>query len=62
MFGIHGAEHELTVPLQVEASNGQYNATGTFKVPYIKWGMKNPSTLFLRVNDTVEITIHTVAR
>jgi len=62
MFGIHGAEHELTVPLQVEASNGQYNATGTFKVPYIKWGLKNPSTLFLRVNDTVEITIHTVAR
>jgi hypothetical protein len=24
--------------------------------------MKNPSTLFLRVNDTVQITIHTVAR
>ena len=62
MFSIHGTEHELTVPLQVEAANGQYTATGTFKVPYIKWGLKNPSTLFLRVNDTVEITIHTVAR
>jgi polyisoprenoid-binding protein YceI len=62
MFRIYGAEHELTLPLQVEAVGGQYTATGTFKVPYVKWGMKNPSTLMLRVSDTVEISIHTVAR
>jgi len=62
MFGIHGAEHEITLPLEVEAAGGQYTASGTCKVPYVKWGMKNPSTLFLRVSDTVEITIHTIAR
>jgi len=62
MFKIHGTEHEIALPLQVEAAGGQYTATGTFKVPYVKWGMKNPSTLMLRVSDTVEITIHTVAR
>jgi polyisoprenoid-binding protein YceI len=62
MFSIHGATHEVTLPLQVEAAGGQYTATGTFKVPYVKWGMKNPSTLMLRVSDTVEITVHTVAR
>jgi len=62
MFGIHGAEHEMSIPLTVEAAAGQYTATGTFKVPYVKWGLKNPSTLMLRVNDTVEVTIHTVAR
>jgi hypothetical protein len=28
----------------------------------VSWGMKNPSTLMLRVNDKVEITIHTVVR
>jgi hypothetical protein len=28
----------------------------------VQWGMKNPSTLFLRVSDKVEISIHTVAR
>jgi hypothetical protein len=26
-------------------------------VPYTKWGMKNPSTLFLRVNESVEINL-----
>jgi len=61
MFSIHGAEHEIYVPVDVAASGGQYGATAHFAVPYVQWGMKNPSTLFLRVNDKVEITVHTVA-
>jgi polyisoprenoid-binding protein YceI len=62
MFSIHGAEHDITLPVVVENDDGQYAATMTFTVPYVQWGMKNPSTLFLRVSDKVEITIHTVAR
>ena len=62
MFSIHGAEHEITLPAVVEAAEGQYTAAIRFAVPYVQWGMKNPSTLFLRVSDKVEITIHTVAR
>jgi len=61
MFEIHGQSHEVALPLEIEANGGQYTATGSFPVPYVKWGMKNPSTLFLRVNETVMITIHTVA-
>ena len=62
MFAIHGAEHEITMPATVQAIEGGYSATAHFWVPYVKWGMKNPSTLFLRVNDKVEIVIHTVAK
>ena len=62
MFSIHGAGHEITLPAVVENDDGQYAATMTFAVPYVQWGMKNPSTLFLRVSDKVEISIHTVAR
>jgi polyisoprenoid-binding protein YceI len=62
MFSIHGAEHEIVMPLDVEALEGQYNVSGHFSVPYIKWGMKNPSTLMLRVADTVEIKIEAVAK
>ena len=62
MFSIHGAGHEITLPAVVEADCGQYTAALTFAVPYVQWGMKNPSTLFLRVSDKVEISIHTVAR
>lgn len=62
IFSIHGADHEIVLPMNVQASDGQYTVEGDFYVPYIKWGMKNPSTLFLRVNDTVEIRIDSVAK
>ena len=48
--------------VDVEAGNGQYTATLRFVVPYVQWGMKNPSTLILRVSDKVNITVKTVAK
>ena len=62
IFAIHGAEHEITVPVEVDAANGDYTVTARFAVPYVKWGMKNPSTLLLRVSDKVDITVQTVSR
>ncbi len=57
MFNIHGVDREITVPAEVEISEDHWNATVHFTVPYAKWGMKNPSTLFLKVNDSVEIDL-----
>src|SRR6202166_3317200 len=57
MFSIHGVDHEITVPAEVEMSADHWTSTVHFTVPYAKWGMKNPSTLFLRVNDSVEIDL-----
>jgi hypothetical protein len=31
-------------------------------VPYIKWGLKNPSTFIFRVSDTVDISIQAVGQ
>jgi polyisoprenoid-binding protein YceI len=61
-FEIHGERHEMLVSLEVHATAAEYEATATFSVPYVKWGMKNPSTFVLRVDDHVEIAVHTVAR
>lgn len=57
IFSIHGVDREITVPAQVNVDADHWNATVHFTVPYQKWGMKNPSTLFLRVNDSVEIDL-----
>ncbi|HEY1220230.1 MAG: YceI family protein [Bryobacteraceae bacterium] len=62
VFAIHGAEHELTAPVEVRVAAGVYSITARFSVPYQKWGIKNPSTFFLRVDDHVDITLRTVAR
>jgi len=61
-FSIHGADHEMTVPVDIEAAGGRYTADTRFQIPYTKWGMKNPSTFLLRVSDKVDLTIHTVAQ
>jgi polyisoprenoid-binding protein YceI len=57
IFRIHGIDREITVPAEVEMSADHWSATVHFTVPYEKWGMKNPSTLFLRVSDSVEIDL-----
>jgi len=59
-FGIHGAEHELTVPAKLHISSSQMSGTIDFVVPYVKWGMKDPSTLFLKVKDSVQIEVGAV--
>jgi polyisoprenoid-binding protein YceI len=57
LFFIHGSQHELIVPAEVGVSSNRWTATLHFAVPYAKWGMKNPSTLFLRVGESVDIDL-----
>ena len=57
IFNIHGSPHELTVPADVEMSSDRWTAILHFAVPYAKWGMRNPSTLFLKVSDSVDIDL-----
>ena len=57
IFTIHGSDHELTVPAEVQMAPGYWTATLHFAVPYAKWGMKNPSTMFLRVSESVDIDL-----
>jgi polyisoprenoid-binding protein YceI len=56
-FNIHGSDHELTVPAEVEISSDHWTAVIHFAVPYASWGMKNPSTFFLRASDSVDIDL-----
>jgi polyisoprenoid-binding protein YceI len=60
-ISIHGANHDISLPLQVEATGGRYSASGAFTIPYVKWGLKNPSKALLRVSENVEINIRGVA-
>ena len=58
IFTMHGASHPLTLVVQAHLAGEQLTAETHFTIPYVSWGLKNPSTLFLRVNDTVDIAIH----
>ena len=56
-FTIHGGTHEVTMTVKSHVEQQRLTAAISFPVPYVRWGMKNPSTLFLRVSDTAEINI-----
>ena len=56
-FSIHGTDREITVPAQIDTSADHWTAIVHFTIPYEKWGMKNPSTLFLKVSDSVQIDL-----
>jgi polyisoprenoid-binding protein YceI len=62
MFSIHGVDREITVPAEVDMASDHWTATVHFTIPYEKWGMKNPSTLFLRVDSSVEIDLVAAGR
>jgi polyisoprenoid-binding protein YceI len=58
-FKLMNVDHELTLPVTVDASSGRLAASAKFTVPYVQWGLKNPSVLFLRVSDHVDIDLRT---
>ena len=62
VFHIHGANHDLTLSLPVEKSGDAVRASTSFVVPYQDWGMKNPSTFLLKVENKVSINISSVGR
>jgi polyisoprenoid-binding protein YceI len=57
IFTIHGVDREIAVPAEADLEADHWTATLHFTIPYVKWGMKNPSALFLRVDDSVQIDV-----
>lgn len=53
---LRGAPHELTVPMQIHIDGATLTARTHFTVPYVKWGLKDPSVFVLRVAKEVEIS------
>jgi polyisoprenoid-binding protein YceI len=59
---IHGEQHEITVPVRVNGQNDLLTATAKFAIPYVAWGLKDPSNLLLRVDKTVNVEVALTGR
>lgn len=57
MFTILGVAHEIDVPMQMQVNGTQFHATGAFAVPYVKWGLKDPSVFAIKVQKEVQIDL-----
>ena len=55
---LHGDEHAVAMPTEVTvADDGSLAAHATLDVPFVEWGLEDPSILFLRVAKVVKVDI-----
>jgi len=45
------------VPTQATLKENEWKGTAAFEVPYIKWGLKNPSNFLLKVKPIVDVEL-----
>ena len=57
VFTLHGTPHDLTVPMHIHLEGSALNAKAHFAVPYVKWGLKDPSIFVLKVAKDVDIDL-----
>jgi len=56
---VHGAAHEMTIDSEGHLSGDYLVATCHFSIPYVEWGMKDPSVLLLTVAKRVDLDVTT---
>jgi polyisoprenoid-binding protein YceI len=54
---LHGTEHPLALPAKVSIEGGHVTVEAVFPIPYLDWGLRDPSVLFLRVARVVGIVV-----
>lgn len=57
---LHGHEHEIVTVVHAELSGDRWKGTAKFDVPYIQWGIKDPSNWLLKVKPVVNVELEMV--
>jgi polyisoprenoid-binding protein YceI len=57
IFSIHGIDHEIVVPVHAEFTGNRWKETSQFEVPYVNWGIKDPSNFLLKVKPSVIVEL-----
>ena len=62
VFTLLGNPHDLTIPMQIHMDGSKARARAQFVVPYIQWGLKNPSFMFWKAENDVAIDLNLVGQ
>jgi polyisoprenoid-binding protein YceI len=58
----HGDKHQMLIPAKVRVEGERLTGRCQVTIPYIEWGLDDPSFLLLRVGKTVDVNIEVVGR
>ena len=62
IFTLLGTPHEITIPILVHLEGTTATAKAHFVIPYVQWGLKNPSFLIWKADDDVAIDLSLAGR
>jgi polyisoprenoid-binding protein YceI len=62
IFTLLGTPHEITIPILVHLEGTTATAKAHFVVPYVQWGLKNPSFLIWKADNDVAIDLFLAGR
>ena len=57
VFTLLGTPHQITVPMQLHIDGDNCTAKAHLVVPYVQWGLKNPSFMFFKAANDVDIDL-----
>ncbi|WP_263359819.1 YceI family protein [Acidicapsa ligni] len=60
VFTLLGNPHDLTIPMQIYMDGSKATVRAQFVVPYVQWGLKNPSFMFWKAENDVAIDLNLV--
>lgn len=59
-LSFHGADHKVSLPAKVDVQNGRVQADTELEIPYVEWGLHDPSIVMLRVAKVVTVKVRAV--
>ena len=62
VFTLLGNPHDLTIPIRIHMDGSKATAKAQFVVPYVQWGLKNPSFLIWKAENDVAMDINLVGQ
>ena len=62
VFTLLGNPHDLTIPMRIHMDGSKATAKAQFVVPYVQWGLKNPSFLIWKAENDVAIDLNLVGQ
>ncbi|HYU33239.1 MAG TPA: YceI family protein [Thermoanaerobaculia bacterium] len=62
MIEMHGVRRPADLPATILVEGDKIRATGHLTIPYLEWGLRDPSFFLLRVAKEVQVDIHAAGR